>query len=72
MIQLKLLLCAQGVVRDADSNNVSAFNILESIQAAGFPMFIQQLDILALLDGVTRMGRSTRCTFASPLTGRTW
>jgi hypothetical protein len=49
-MRLKLLLCAQGVVRDADSNNVSIFNVLESLHSVGFPLFMQQMDILALLE----------------------
>jgi hypothetical protein len=50
MITCKLLLCAQGVVRDADSGNVSVFNIMENIQAAGFPFFIQQMVVFALFE----------------------
>ena len=50
MITCKLLLCAQGVVRDAEHGGISVFNILEVIQAAGFPMLIQQMDILAVFE----------------------
>lgn len=50
MITCKLLLCAQGVVRDADDGGISVFNILESIQAAGFPFFFQQMAVFALLE----------------------
>jgi len=50
MITCKLLLCAQGVVRDTDSNMISIFNILENLQAAGFPFFMQQMDVFALFE----------------------
>lgn len=53
MITLKLLLCAQGVVRDADQGGISIFNILDSVQAAGFPFFIQHVDVFALFERYT-------------------
>jgi hypothetical protein len=52
MITCKLLLVARGVVRDAESGAISVFNILEGIQAFGFPMFLQQLDVVALFERV--------------------
>ncbi len=50
MITSRLMLCAEGVVRDSESNNISVYNILERIQPAGFPVFIQRLFVLAFLD----------------------
>ncbi len=50
MIACKLLLCAQGVVRDADNGSISVFNILESVQAAGFPLFVPQMVVFALFE----------------------
>jgi hypothetical protein len=50
MITCKLLLCAQGVIRNAEDNTISIFSILESIQAAGFPFFIQKMDVVALFE----------------------
>jgi len=48
MITCKLLLCAQGVVRDAETGGISIYNIFEGIQVASFPFFIQQMDIFGL------------------------
>jgi len=50
MIICRLLLCAQGVVRDAEHGSISVYNIMESLQAAGFPFFIQQMAVFALLE----------------------
>lgn len=48
MISCRLLLCAQGVVRDAEHGGISVFNILEGIQVAAFPMIMQLMDIFAV------------------------
>jgi len=36
-------LAAEGVIRDAQTNNISIFNILEGVTAEGFPLFIQRV-----------------------------
>ena len=41
--------CADGIVRDAISNNISAYNILETISSPGFPLFIQRIFFFCLL-----------------------
>jgi hypothetical protein len=43
MIKPILTLCAEGVVIDRETNNVSVFNILEQLSSPGFPLFIQKL-----------------------------
>ncbi|MEW5844393.1 MAG: hypothetical protein AB1775_14130 [Bacteroidota bacterium] len=48
MLTPKLCLIAEGVIRDAVSNNISIYNILEGITAQGFPFFFQHLDFLVL------------------------
>ncbi len=50
MITCKLFLCAQGVVRDADNGGISVFNILENVQTAGVPFFMQHMDVFALFE----------------------
>ncbi len=50
MIRCKILLCAQGVVRDAESGSISIYNVMEGISAPGFPVFVQHLDVFALLE----------------------
>lgn len=48
MIRPKLCFAAEGIVRDGDTNLVSAFNIFEAIVAPGFPLFIQRMVSFAL------------------------
>jgi hypothetical protein len=48
MIRAKLCFAASGIVRDAETNVISAFNVLEGITAAGFPLFIQAMSFVAL------------------------
>ncbi len=49
MLSLKYALCAEAVVRDAASNALSAFNILEEINAVGFPVVVPRLAIVVAL-----------------------
>ena len=49
MISSILMLCAEGVVRDAETNNVSVFNILEQISSQTFPMLVQKVAVLNIL-----------------------
>ncbi len=48
MLVPKLSFIAEGIIRDAVSNNISAFNILEGIAAQGFPFFFQHLNFFVL------------------------
>lgn len=50
MIQIKLMLCADGVVIDRLNNNVSVFNIFEEITPAGLPLAIPRFVVLAILE----------------------
>jgi hypothetical protein len=50
MITCKLLLCAEGVLRDAERGGISIFNILEGLEVTGFPFFLQKMDIFALFE----------------------
>ncbi|HVS26110.1 MAG TPA: hypothetical protein VHE58_02230 [Burkholderiales bacterium] len=50
MITCKLLLCSQGVVRDADQGGIYVFNILESVESVDFPFFMQKMDVFALFE----------------------
>jgi hypothetical protein len=48
MIRLKLCFVAEAVIRDADTNAVSAFNILEALTPAGFPILVQRISCYTL------------------------
>ncbi len=49
MIKPQIMLLAKSVVRDAETNNVSIFNILEEIKAKSFPGFIPEMVFFAYL-----------------------
>jgi hypothetical protein len=53
MLRSTLCLVAEGVIRDAETNNVSVYNILESITAQGFPLFLSKLGFLAVWEKET-------------------
>lgn len=46
---MKAIIClaAMDVIRDADSNNISAINILESLSSQGFPFLLQVMAFFA-------------------------
>ena len=48
MYSSKLMLCAEGVVRDAESNTVSVYNIFEEISSATFPVIIPKMFMLLI------------------------
>jgi len=48
MIRAKLCFVAEGIIRDADNNTISAFTLIEGLGAAGFPLFLQRLSFFAL------------------------
>ncbi len=48
MLECFVCLAAKGVVRDAETNTISVFSILEQIGAVGFPFIFQELGVLAL------------------------
>ena len=45
MVKINLLIPAKGVIRDANTNTISIFSIIEEIKAQGFPLFITELYI---------------------------
>lgn len=50
MIRSTLIILAQGIIQDVESNSISIFNIFEEIAGAGFPLFIQKCSILNCLE----------------------
>lgn len=49
MITSSLMICADRVIRDGTTNNISVINIIETISPEGLPLFIQRFMIFALL-----------------------
>lgn len=41
---------AEGIVRDAQSNNITAFNILERLSSPSFPLFFPRIFFFCLLE----------------------
>ena len=50
MIRSKLMLCAESIVVDARTNNVSVFNIMDELSAESFPIFLQRFTVLTVLE----------------------
>src|SRR5688572_5906055 len=50
MIQPKLAVSAEAIIRDAETNTISVFSIIEEISAASFPIGIPKLSTLFLLE----------------------
>jgi len=50
MIRSSLMLCADGVIRDAETNNISVFKIFETITPEGLPLLIPRFMVLAFLE----------------------
>jgi len=50
MIQMKLMLCADGIVIDRLTNNASVFSIIEEITPAALPFAMLRFCVLAVLE----------------------
>src|SRR5258708_4863406 len=50
MIQSRLAVCAESVVRDAERNNISVFNIFEEFSVAEFPAILAKFSTLFILE----------------------
>lgn len=50
MITGKLMVVAEGVVRDVETNLVSIHNIVDELAAEGFPLFVNKLTALTVLE----------------------
>lgn len=48
MIRARICFAAFAVIRDTETNSISAFNIVEGIAAAGFPFFMPSLTFFVL------------------------
>ena len=51
-------LAAKGVVRDADSNNISVYNIIEQLNPEAFPGIFPELSLLGIWRRVDNEGPS--------------
>ena len=65
-----ICLAAQGVIRNAEDNNISVFNILEGITVEGFPLYIPQVTFFVLLERTLAEEGHVVGHFAATLSGR--
>lgn len=49
-MKLKIALCAESIVRDIESNQLSAFNILDQIVASSFPFVFPKLTVVGVFE----------------------
>lgn len=50
MYSNRLLICAENVILDVQTNSISVINILEDITPAGFPFFIPRFSLVHFLE----------------------
>jgi len=67
MTRLKLFLCAEGVIVDQRSNNVSVFTILEEVTPEELPIVLAQFVVLAILERDEGDPEKCDCTLALSL-----
>ena len=69
MIRSKLMLCADNVVRDAETNNISVFNIFEEFPLEALPALIPRFAILNILERDDDDDDEISCTLEMNLSG---
>lgn len=67
MVTAKFMLAAQGIIQDRDTRSVSVFNILEEVQAEGFPVLIQKMSLLTVLERAPEDHQRNELTLAISL-----
>ena len=55
------VLCARGFSIDRDSGSLSIFQIIDGMEASGFPVLLQNLSIVALLERTADEPATVRC-----------
>lgn len=61
MIEAKLTLCAENIIRDAATNNISFINLIENINSPGFPLFIQKFMVFNLIERTGKDSEQIDC-----------
>ena len=60
-MRLKICLVAEGVIRDAQTNGISIYNVLEAIIPEGFPVFIQKVVFFGLWERDNKKDTPNQC-----------
>ena|SRR5438034_1006827 len=50
MLMSRLMLCAEAVIRDAERNAISIFNLIEDIEAEALPLLIPRFVVFNMLE----------------------
>lgn len=62
MIRSSLMFCADSIIRDSETNTISAFSIIEEIAPEGLPLYLTRFTVFALLHRDTRDRTVIKCT----------
>lgn len=72
MISSSLMFCADGIIRDANKNSISAFNIFEEVTPEGLPLIYPRFMVFALLHRDTGDQTEIACTLRISIGGKTF
>ncbi len=61
MITVKVLLLAERIIQDKQSNQMTLINMFEQFRPKGFPMLIPRFEIFALLERLESDGEDALC-----------
>lgn len=70
MYLARLILAAEGIVVDRDTNSISVFNILDRITAEGFPVLLQKMALLVIWERSLEDAPQVDGRFSVHLSGR--
>jgi hypothetical protein len=70
MIRAKTCFVAEGVITDRDTDRISAFALLDDVQAASYPLLIQKLAFFCLWGRTSTDPQRLTCEFSITLTAQ--
>jgi hypothetical protein len=70
MIRAKTCFVAEGVITDRDTDRISAFALLDDVQAASYPLLIQKLAFFCLWGRTGMDPQRVTCEFSITLNGQ--
>ena len=62
MLSVRLLACAQGVIRDADTNQCTVINLVENLVVPSLPFVVPSLCLFAIIERGIRDPTSCTCS----------
>jgi hypothetical protein len=61
MIRVKAMLCAENVIRDTETNQVTIYNVIEQVNVMGFPALLKGMTIFVFLERETEDAQVVDC-----------